>query len=279
MNKRFYIISLLILTNSWLLQSAAMPTRTRIRADIDQDLSTDQRDVNIYTLDQIHQLYAGPPTNDKKAQAINYILDNSNPSITIADKISQAKILAKIINNDISLHSGWIYNDPKNQPQIDWLYEQQTKIYNRISQLQWQAKSFGEQALWTTAKWATIYLGIILAAHLSQGQLSKITGKDFQFTYGDLAWMPIEKLLDFAKNAVIFTKDTLTGETAQQGAAMALAMAKTAGNIAYDGLTTIGTKGKARLGSNAKDVVNLVQSGVHNASKNLAEISNPTPPS
>lgn len=267
MNKRFFIINLLLITNLT-LHASSVPIRTRNQATrspwTNQGVANDQLSAT-QLLDQIHQGYASQSNNEGKAGFINYILNNEDPNITVEQKIAQAQTLARVVAADISMRSGWIYNNPEEQPQIDWLKYQQTIISNKIAELQWQAKSFGEKTAWQTAKYASMYLGVILAAYLSQGQMSKITGTEYNASYGDLAWMPIESFLNFAKNAMITTKNVATGETAQKSAAMALALTKAAGEYGYAAGKTIATKGQARFATEAAEA----QKAIHEATQSV----------
>ena len=246
MNKKLLLAGLLIIQNIGLINASSSS-------------------INLFKT--INQVYASQPTNVDKTKYINLILDNN--TISLKDKIANIQALTKVITNDITNNTGWLYND--DQSQIDWLYEQKAKISNKLSELEWQAKSYAERAAWKTAKYTSIYLGIILAAYLSQDQLSKITGNEEKYAYGDLAWMPIEKVLELAKSAVLntaeATKNAVTGETAQKAAALGLAIGQTAGEYVYDAASTVGTKG-----------LDTLQTGIHTTSQNVADATKPVPP-
>lgn len=252
------------------VNAAEIPTRRRTVDKGTMTGPTSGMETNL--LNKVNQAYAGQPTNERKAQFINSVLDNED--IALENKIIQIQALVKVITADIRLNSGWFYND--DQTQIDWLYEQQVKVSNKLSDIQWQVKSYAEKAAWNTAKYTSMYLGVILAAYLAQDQLSKeqlfkFSGSEVKSTFGELSLMPIELIIKLAKSAVIntaeFTKNTVTGETAQKTAAIGLAAGKAAGELVYDAATTIGTKG-----------INSLQSEVHEVSQSIAHASEPIPP-
>lgn len=266
MNKRLFIASLLILINLTLFGAYGTTPRARIRI-ANLELA---EPVTLDTLDQMQQIYASQPTNDRKAQYVNYILDNTENNITVEQKIEQVKNIAQIIGNDLSLHSGWLYNT--DQDQVDWLQTQKTKIAQKLSQLQWQATSWGMKVLYSTVWWSTIYLGVILAAYLAQDQMQQLNPKYEQKAYGDLAWMPIETVLNLSQSAIIVAKDAITGETTQKNVTMAVGMAvaaaKTAGEFGSQAIETIGRKGADRA-----------QKDLHALANQVAESTEPTPPS
>jgi hypothetical protein len=211
---------------------------------------------NLFTLNQIQQGYAAQATNDLKAQYISYILDNNDNNFTIGQKIAQTQNLATIIAHDISLYSGWLYNT--DQAQVDWLKEQKTRIAHRLSRLQWQATHWGVRALWNTAIIGTCCFAALLLASIGQEQYKRFDPNYKLQTVGELAWMPIEGILNIAQDAIIATKDIITGETAQQnvkmGVGMTIAAIKTAGNIGSEALSAVATKGIDRVQSDLHDL-------------------------
>lgn len=266
MNKRLFIASLLILTNLILFSASGSAPRARARI-ANQELA---EPISLNTLDQMQQIYASQGTNDRKALYINYILEDAENNITIEQKISQIKNLATIIANDLSLHRGWLYNN--DQAQVDWLQTQQTKIAQKLSQLQWQAKSWGMKTLYSTAWWTTIYLGVILAAYLAQNQMQNLNPEYEQKAYGELAWMPIETILNLSQKSANIVYEAIAGETTQKNVKMAVGMAiaaaKTAGEFGSEAIDTIGRKGADRA-----------QKDLHAVAKKVVKSTEPTPPS
>jgi hypothetical protein len=246
MKKLFFTTFLLLFIQSTLIAPSTVISRGT------QTVATG----NSVMMTQLQQGYASQEDNILKAQYINGILDSDNGA-NIEKKIKQANILIKIINNDIALHTdGWLYNS--DQAQIDWLKEQKIKIKNRINQFQWQAQSFGMKALWQTAKWSTIYLGIILAAYVAKDQFIFIgnDGNQYRPTYGQLAWMPLESLLDLAKNAVLATKDTVTSSPVQNSLAMAAVLANKTKEGIIEAADTIKEKGSLKIQKNLHSLSN-----------------------
>lgn len=283
MNKKFLTISLLIICSLSLLD-ASSSSKGNLGNIMTINSSTMTDDIApVDMLNALQKAYYNQPNNASKTKFINNVLEMTDGDVLIEKKISEVQALYKIISADINLRSGWFYNNPEEQPNLDWLQKEKNKITTRLAQLEWQAKSFGLRATLQTAKWATIYLGIILAAYLSQEQLSKMmgdaTGQKYHASFGDLAWMPIDSILELAKNATLFTVNTLTGETAQKAAVMALAMAQTAGQYTYEAAATIGAKGQEKLQSGSNSLINSLQTGIHSTAQAVANVSDSTPPS
>jgi len=257
MNKKLILCALLTVINTINIQSGAGFNRRFFTNQQNQATPTN-------TVDQIHQMYASQPDNQSKAYFINQLLDENN--ITLEEKIANIEGLIRVINADISLHSGWLWNTPEDQIQIDWLYEKQAYIKTRLAELQWQAASFGYKTSVTTAKYMSIYLGIILAAYLSQYQLAKITGDNSTYGFGELAMMPIEQIISLATNATITTTNALTGPTAQKiiGGLYSgtLAAAKTIGDYIADAASVIG-----------EQTPKAIKNGVHDIAENLANLT------
>ncbi|MBV8661399.1 MAG: hypothetical protein JO129_04610 [Candidatus Dependentiae bacterium] len=257
MNKRLYVASFLILICSAQLPAAGIPHRNNQFAM--------NNFLNSQGIDPVYQGYWIQFDNRAKEQYINFVLQNNANNVSIQQKITEIQSLLRAISDDISSHTGWFYNDPEDQIQIDWLQEHKNVINQRLAELQWQAKSFGEKATLTTAKWATVYLGVVLAAYLALNQFSKITGTEMTLTYGDLAWMPIEQLLSLAQKALIITKDVVTSQPAQQAAAATLSAAQGLAEYGLEAAQTIAIKS-----------AQAAQVGVHKGALAIAELTKPT---
>ncbi|MBP6870014.1 hypothetical protein KBC04_03975 [Candidatus Babeliales bacterium] len=262
MKKKLILLALLIVTNITNIQARANFNSGNFQPEEEQNTP-------LSLLDKIHQLYASQPTNQLKLRVINHLLDQS--TITLEEKIANIQALQRVIDADISLHSGWFWNAPEDQFQIDWLYERQAHIKKQLDELQWQAKSFGYKTTVQAAKYMSIYFGIILAAYLSQGQLAKITGNTDFYGFGEIAMMPISQIISLATNAIIVTTNSLTGPTAQKIAgglySGTMAVGKTATEYITDAATVIGTQAPK-----------AIQSGVHAVAENLANLTEQAKP-
>jgi hypothetical protein len=225
-----------------------------------------QAAIAVQDLAGMQQIYASQPTNIARALYISAVLDNDANNITIEQKINQAKILVKIVNSQISLLSGWFWTEPANIPQINWLGEQKKRINASIQQLEEQSMSFGMKFAWKTAKWTTLYLGIILAAYVGQTQLNNYLRKQpnspdtYQNSYADLAVMPVEQLLSLAKFATIQTYGAATGPTAQKAVSIAGNAAKAGYQAAGSAASGIQKRIVGDINVQAKEIVKATES-------------------
>ncbi len=283
MHKKLLITTICILTTKMLIDASFgmgqftynKPLPTNSAKMVSRSTQTDyssasaSKDISmINDLATMQQAYAIQPDNMTKALYITSVLDNDADNVTIQQKIEQAQNLLKIIDGQISLLSGWLWNDPTNENQIAWLKEQRSKIKTSLYRLQEQSRTFGVNFALSTAKWTTLYLGIILAAYLAQDQYKAVNPNYKKLEYGDLAWVPIEQLFDLAKMAVVKTTDAVTGPTAQKAFGMSAAGAKAIVSGIGSAATTIASK-----------TTDKMQSNTYETAKYIAEKSKPTPPS
>jgi len=128
--------------------------------------------------------------------------------------------------------------------------------------------SFGMKLAWKTAKWTTLYLGIILAAYVGQTQLNNYLRKEpnspdtYQNSYADLAVMPVEQLLSLAKFATIQTYGAATGPTAQKAVSIASNAAKA---------------GYQAAGSAASGIQKRIVGDINQQAKEIAKATEPKP--
>lgn len=295
MDKRLYIISLLIIadvslfsaynaiqrssaraTNQQAAQQGAMANFNFIhqapqvqapriaRAAMNNDTNNPADAENPFSLHAMQQMYASQPTNYEKAQYINSVLDYDSQDITIHQKIDQAKNLLRIMNNELSLHSGWLYNT--DEAQVSWLRTQKSKINHRLSEFQWQAKHWSEQALWKTAYIGSAILGAIFAAYLAQYKYQEMDPTYEIKSFGELSWMPVEQLITMAQALVTPAQYAVGGVL--QGASMAVTGTKALADYIREAGETIAIKGADRA-----------QKDLHTLAKNVAKSTEPTPPS
>lgn len=263
MNKKLIATILLFITNSTILDSAALPAGAMPVFAINPSPKTITP--TITTLDQMQQGYASKANNDAKSQFISQILGQD--SITLDQKIINIENLKKVINAEISLYSsGWLWNEPADQAKINWLYEKQALIDRELKETQWKASSFGYQVTVQAATMASYYFMAVLLAYICQGQYAEITGDKTIYSFGQIAAMPITKIIELASSASIGTINTVTSPTSHNILSKIYAGIVAAGAVGYDYLTdmidAIGTTVPTAAQKEIGDIAQLIASKI-----------------
>ncbi|MGZ6254808.1 MAG: hypothetical protein ACXWL5_02390 [Candidatus Chromulinivorax sp.] len=212
---------------------------------------------NIYTIEELRRRFIAQPTHAAKAEFIARVLEHeiepvnqATQPITVGQQLVNAQNLKTIIQQEIYLKSGYVWNSSENKPEIEWLENQMTLIDHKISLLKWQSRSFGAQTLWTTAKWLAIYLGVIAIIYAVQpyiessyNSLHPNKEKYKPKSIGELAVLGPNTLWDTTSQAVGYTYTKATSPAVQDAIKTSGYAAAQAGSNLMSGLTDIGSKG------------------------------------
>lgn len=265
MNKKLIVTILLFITNFIIIQSGDLPNQFNPIAV--KAFSQKDEKLNITTLDEMQQGYASKSTYNLKSEFINQIL--AQDDITLEQKIINLENLIKIINADISLHSGWLWNEATDQKKINWLYEKRSMIDRELKDTKWKASSFGYQVTVKAATMTSYYFMVILLAYVGQYQYAKITGDKTVYSFGALAAMPITTIIELASLASIETINALTSPTTQNILKKIYTGVLAASDFVYDYLTDVSD-------AITTTVPDAAQKGINNISQTIVSKIKPT---
>lgn len=216
---------------------------------------------NIYTIEELRRQLIAQPTHAAKAEFIARILEHQiepvNPAsqpVTVGQQITNAQNLSTIIQQEISLRSGYLWNSSENQPEIEWLKNQKTLIDHKISLLKWQARTFGERTLWTTVKWLAIYFGVIATIYAAQpyiessyNELYPEKEKYKPKSISELTFLGPNALWDTTSQAVGYTYNNFPTSKVKDAAKIGSYALYKAGSDLLSGVSNIGSKGAELL--------------------------------
>ena len=252
MNKLLIWLLLLFIASSQELTSSMLSfMETRDQNTIDREMTS---------FLNIQRNYTMQATPALKAQFIGTIL--SQDTISIEEKIANVENLRKIIVSEISLYSGWLWNDAAHQVQIDWLQDKLDAIDRELKNLRWKASSFGYKMTVQAATITSYYFMAVLLAYLSQYQYAQLTGDQTEYSFGQLAAMPITKIIELATSATLGTIKAATSPTTKNFLSSIYTGIIAAGATGYDYLAEAADKIGATAPTAAKkgmhDIAQLI---------------------
>lgn len=202
--KKILIATFVIFITSAYLNCAALPNRTVIRQQAHQfDGNFPINYTTLKTVLDMQHAFESEPDIITKNRFITLLLAENvaetQNGITILEKISYLINLRKIIKSNISLYSGWIWNEPENEEYIQWLKTQLNLINETIKKLEWQAASFGYKATVKTATLMSYYLAAVFLAYAAQYQYAQSHNLSPENDISQIAVLPITSMIDLAK--------------------------------------------------------------------------------
>ena len=285
MKSKFFMITLLIL-QSFFVKPAAAEQQTRFVQPVGQNMiqrpgmqsspapyqATPHMAAAITQLAAMQRAYHQKINNVDKAEFINSILHNEKAELST--QIQSIKILQKVVNNDIRSHKGWLWNE--DQEKINWLYQQQEKISARLAELEWKQYPVLE-TIYPYAKYASFYLAFCLAAYLSQEKISETFGTNYNYSYGEITWMPLEQILLLAKQLTILGKDVaITGGTlGKQAAGIGYAIGSTGASGIVEAGSTIAKNSLIFAHNESLNAANFFEQSRHAQTSDNQELQTP----
>lgn len=269
MYKKLCIAILLIMTT----QNFIDATQTRPKPQQVAQKNPLPATQDIADLMQMQNAYASQSTNVKKALYISSVLNDASDTLTIQNKINQAKNLLKILAAEKTLYRSW-WPTEEEIAQKQWIEEQRIVVQEKLSRLQSQASMFGLPTLYQTVQWTSVWLGTAFLIYIALNATNDYYNKkdpqhpnQYKYDYVDIATLPVSQFYALAKWAAIQGTTTLTAPSKSQAENPLLAMsANAAANIAA---------ASAKALSGAKETI---QKDAHALGKYVVTVTAPAKP-